>query len=143
MSFYPDFATYNANANVRPARLLVRHTTESIAIEAVGLAIPFIGVSNNRFKLGAPNSFESQAVPNIAVSGDSIDYFGRGQIAYALAGAAISSLVLPVTSDGSGRAITASVSAAGVAYYVGYPLNTVTAANELVRIQIDPGFSST
>lgn len=142
MSFYPDFVPYNASANVRPARILAIGTVEAQAAEATGVTAPMLGISANRFKLGAPNSFESQAVPFIAVTGDSITYFAKGQVADCLCGAAITSLVLPVTSDGSGRAVTASISGAGVAFFVGWPLNTTANANEIVRVRIDPDFSS-
>lgn len=141
MSFFPTSVPYIASAVIRPARLLVIGTAEARTAEATGVTVPFLGASANRFKY-PPGSFEATAVPYTAEVGDGVDFRGAGQVADVLCGAAISSLVLPVTSDGSGRAITASISAAGVAFFAGWPLNTTANANEIVRVWIQPGFSS-
>lgn len=141
MSFYPDFVPYIASATIRPARILTVGTAEARTAEATGITIPFIGISANRFKLGAPGSYESQAVPDIALTGDAVDYRCEGQIADCLCGAAITDLRVPVTSDGSARAITATLTTAGVNYYVGMPLNVTANANEIVRVRVKPGIS--
>lgn len=140
MSFFPAFVTYTASAAVRPARILNYGVTEAKAAEATGTTIPFIGISANRFKY-PPNSFEAQAIPYLAETGDGIDYRAAGQVADCLCGAAITDLRTPVTSDGAGRAITANLSVAGVNYYVGMPLNLTANANEIVRVLVAPGIN--
>lgn len=122
-----------ASANVRPARILaVSASAEETAAEATGVTLPLVGVSVNAGKYPY-GSFEYTAVPYTAETGDAISYRGPGQIAQVLSGAAITALGTPLTSDGSGRAITASTAAS---YCIGFPLDTAAAADELIRVAI-------
>lgn len=126
-----------ASANVRPARILVLSASaEETAAEATGTTLPLVGVSVNagKFPYG---SYEYTAVPYTAETGDAIAYRGPGQVCQVLSGAAISALATPLTSDGSGRAITATAEGQ---YCIGFSLDTAAAANELIRVAIQAPF---
>ena len=140
---------YNAGANIRPARLLVRsNTAAQQCIEATGTTVPFIGVSANRYKY-APGGFEQVAYPylalaagviNSAAPADGVEYKGPGQEADVITGGAITAanLTNPLTSDSQGRAITVSVptTASTVVYIAGYPLETAAAAGAVIRMVV-------
>lgn len=126
-----------ASGNVRPARLLaLSASVEETAAEATGVTLPLLGVSVNAYKF--PNgSYEQVAIPYTAQTGDAISYRGPGQIAQAISGAAISATASPLTSDGSGRCISATVASSGTRnWIVGFPIDTAAAADEIIRIMI-------
>lgn len=126
-----------ASADVRPLRILALSTgTEETAAEATGVTLPMPGVVKNAYKFPY-GSYEYVAYPYAAQTGDAIPYNGPGQQAEVLTGAAISALQHPLTSDGSGRAITAIVASSGTRnWIVGFPIDTAAAANETLRIMI-------
>lgn len=138
---FPALFNFNrpliANGNIRPARILAGVAgTENAAVEATGVTVPLLGVAKNRFKY-AYGGYEQQAVPYLAETGDAIDYYGPGQQGEVLSGAAITVLTRPLTSDGSGRAI--STAAAGNTtpnWIVGYPIDTAAAADEIIRVWV-------
>jgi hypothetical protein len=126
-----------ASADVRPARILARSSgTEETAAEATGVTLPMPGVVVNAYKFPY-GSYEYVAYPYAAQTGDAIPYRGAGMRAEVLAGAAISALQHPLTSDGSGRAISAVVASSGTrTFVVGYPVDTAAGANETIRLDV-------
>ncbi len=129
-----------ASGNVRPARILALSTsTEETAAEATGVTAPVIGVSVNAYKFPY-GSYEQQALPYAAQTGDAIPYRGAGMQGEVLAGAAISNLGRPLVSDGSGRAVSLTPAAPGttVNWIVGFPIDTAAVADETIRLWVAP-----
>ncbi len=126
-----------AGASIRPCRILALSATKDLVVEATGVTVPLAGVSLNATKY-PPDSTEDNGY--LQTAGFAVSYYGQGDICWVMAGAAITDLRTPLTSDGSGRAITATTitgSASAFTYTIGLPLATASAAGELVPVQID------
>lgn len=126
-----------AGGNIRPCRILQITATKDQVTEATAATQPVAGVSLNatRYPYG---STEDDGYT--AVSGYACPYYGQGDIAFVMAGAAITDYQTPLVSDGSGRAITATTITGASAvntYTIGLPLSAASAAGELVSVQIN------
>ena len=132
---------YVAGENITPARVLAlkANTVQTVEMANDSQDLPFVGLSDNRYKymLG---SLAQAGVPYTAQTGDAVPYLGIGSVGWAVAGAAISDLSVPLTSDATGRVVSATLPPAddGQVQIVGYPIDKATAANQLIRVRVQP-----
>lgn len=131
---------YLASAAIRPGRVVAASTTvKRSALESTAKTELPIGISKNAYKY-APGSHGQVAYPYTAEVGDAIPYSGEDQVCLAMAGAAITDLSLPLTTDGSGRVISyvpGSPPGSGVIWFsVGMPLELAAAAGDLIQIRV-------
>lgn len=128
-----------SGGNITPARILALSATAETVVQASVVTVPLIGVCINAFKYPY-GSVQQVASPYAFVSGDVVSYYGQGDICWVEAGAAITDLRVPLTTDGSGRAITATTivgTATTETYTIGLPNRACEAAGELIEVLID------
>lgn len=132
---------YVAGENITPARVLALSsgTVQTVEMADATQTLPYVGLSDNRYKY-IKGSLEQAGVPYTAETGDAVPYHGLGSVGWAVAGAAISNLSLPLTSDSTGRVVSATLPPAddGQVQVVGYPIDKATAADQLVRVRVQP-----
>lgn len=114
------YKAYNAGGAINPYRI-VRITNADTVEQAAAVLNTLIGVNTDLS----------------VVSGERVEVMMQG-IAYVEAGAAIA-VGVPVTTDSSGRGITAAPAAGANQRIVGFALEAAVAAGDHIRVLLSPG----
>jgi hypothetical protein len=127
---------YEANGNISPRRFITGVAgSAQKAVQAVGVTLPILGVSYDKLRF-PPNSPSDDGFN--AIAGEPLSFHRHGEVASVDTGAAITDLTVPLTSDGSGKAIPVTmVGNTALTWVGGLPVD-ICANGEVCRVFILP-----